>query len=551
MRPVGAWGHGQALIGKDSPAANVQGSVALQEAAPPRRRPCPASIEAPVSPLQAWASPSAEDAPHSANMGRRALSIMRLPSLPSFQQQASRDLGAALDAGMPPPFPELLGRQASFDTPPAFPRLLGRQASADSSSPEKYGIISDKALPKTARSSSQACPSDERRQRRCRTLSVAFEPTARSERRSPHHEPRSESPDKSEMEGMLAPKPRRRTRRCKTSVSQRSGGTPLVSPQGSASSMPSPSSTTEGSRARTVSDLGSTGPIAEPTTVISPQWRKGSQIGLGSYGRVFKAQDSVTGKIFAVKEAAVEDGNSEQDRKYVDRLAEELEICRSLRHPHIVSCLGHERVEDRLCIFLEYVPGGSIAGVLKEFGPLVGKPLHMAVNGSLDGLHYLHTHNPPVVHRDIKGANILVDLKFKVMLADFGCSKRNTDTKSFTTIGSIPWMAPEVIVGQAGHGRRADVWSLGCTVLEMATAATPWGSQAFDNIMAAIRKIGMSSDLPPISQDLPDLCRDFVSRCIRRSVNERETSEQLLQHKFVCDPGVTLCPEAPRSPIRG
>jgi mitogen-activated protein kinase kinase kinase len=61
------------------------------------------------------------------------------------------------------------------------------------------------------------------------------------------------------------------------------------------------------------------------------------------------------------------------------------------------------------------------------------------------------------VHRDIKGANVLVDLNFCVRLADFGCSKRDDMTASYTTVGSIPWMAPEVIQREGGHGRKADI----------------------------------------------------------------------------------------------
>ncbi|CAE7571119.1 mkkA, partial [Symbiodinium sp. CCMP2456] len=130
--------------------------------------------------------------------------------------------------------------------------------------------------------------------------------------------------------------------------------------------------------------------------------------------------------------------------------------------------------------------------------------------GVLAGLDYLHTRNPPVVHRDIKGANILVDLNFNVKLSDFGCSKREDLTKSFTTIGSIPWMAPEVISQQQGHGRKADIWSMGCAVLEMATAEKPWGNDAFDNVMYALRHISMTDAIPPIPDTLGEAGEAFV-----------------------------------------
>lgn len=261
-------------------------------------------------------------------------------------------------------------------------------------------------------------------------------------------------------------------------------------------------------------------------------WIRGGKIGLGSYGCVYKALDKQTGHIFAVKKGAFEDADPD-DRKHLERLQDEINICKGLRHPHIVSYLGHEYSQGNLYILLEYVAGGSIAAVLNEFGPLEYHLLKTGTKGVLEGLDYLHTRSPPVVHRDIKGANLLVDQNFCVKLADFGCSKRDAQTRSFTTIGSIPWMAPEVMVQKDGHGRKADIWSVGCTIIEMATADKPWGKNKFDNVMAAIKHIGMSGNTPPISDDVPADARDLISRCLKCSPDERPWSVELLAHDFI------------------
>jgi len=267
-------------------------------------------------------------------------------------------------------------------------------------------------------------------------------------------------------------------------------------------------------------------------TPVGKDWKKGAQIGCGSYGCVYKARDSLSGRIFAAKETPLDRGSTDQTQ-YFEKLEMEIDICKSLRHPNIVGFLGFEYTNGFMYIFLEYVAGGSMAHVLREFGPLSPVLLTSAAKGCAEGLCYLHARDPPVVHRDIKCANILVDVDFCVKLADFGCSKRHADTQSFTAIGSVPWMAPEVMMQQDGHGRKADIWSFGCSLIEMATAQNPWGSGAFDNMLFALRHIGMTDALPPVPAELPEAARDLITRCVRRDPAARPSAAQLLEHAFL------------------
>lgn len=280
------------------------------------------------------------------------------------------------------------------------------------------------------------------------------------------------------------------------------------------------SSTSQACRAQ-VSNIGS-----------ALSWKRGKKIGAGSYGNVYTAMSRETGEIFAVKESVVmKDGAEEQ--RYYDKLEYELSICQSLRHPNIVSYLGHDWVDHNLYIRLEYVAGGCMAKILKEFGKLPESRLSKASLGLFRGLDHLHTRSPPVVHRDIKAANLLVSLNFDVKLADFGVSRQNSNTKSLTMVGSIPWMAPEVIQQQDGHGRKADIWSAGCTMIEMATGEKPWGDDAFDNIMFALSRISMSDATPPIAGDVSPECHDFIAQCVQRCPESRPWCCEVLEHTFL------------------
>jgi len=260
-------------------------------------------------------------------------------------------------------------------------------------------------------------------------------------------------------------------------------------------------------------------------------WARGDVLGHGSLGSVFKALDQKTGEIFAVKEVRI-DQKDDHDKTFGKALENEIAICQDLRHPHIVLYLGHDYIDGSLYIYLEFMAGGSMAQVLSMFGALDESLIADYTRQLLEGLAYLHTRDPPVLHRDIKGANILVGLDCKVKLSDFGCSKRTSDTLSKSMRGSIPWMAPEVIQ-QSGYGRMADIWSFGCVVVEMGTGKHPWGH--FDNQIAAMRRIAMTQDLPPLPEGITETCREFICNCLQRDKTMRPSAAELLQHPFVKD----------------
>jgi hypothetical protein len=281
------------------------------------------------------------------------------------------------------------------------------------------------------------------------------------------------------------------------------------------------------------SRMEASGSVQVPAGAVQGEkfcWVRGELIGRGSLGFVHRALEARTGKLMAVKEVLL-DTQDQTDDKFRRSLQNEIDLYKDLNHPCIVAYLGHDyTMEGRLYIFLEYMPGGSIAQVLSQFGPLDESLISRYTCNLLEGLLYLHTRDPPVLHRDIKGANILVGMNGTVKLSDFGCSKRSSATAVHTLRGSIPWMAPEVMC-QKSYGRKADIWSLGCVLIEMSTAEAPWGN--FDNCLAAMARIAMSEDTPPVPAHLSEVAGDFVKLCTRREAQERPDAAELLKHGFV------------------
>ena len=179
-------------------------------------------------------------------------------------------------------------------------------------------------------------------------------------------------------------------------------------------------------------------------------------------------------------------------------------MLRTLNHPNIVKYFGSEIHEDQsgVDIILEFVPGGSIKQLLDKFKSFDERLVKIYTRQMLEGLKYLHENNT-------------------IKLSDFGASKKIIQTfndqgeeinsMSRSVIGSPYWMAPEVIM-KSGHGKPADIWGIGCCVIEMLTSKPPWYEHGKDpyTVMNAIK----SSKIPPIyPEGISQDCIDFLNYC--------------------------------------
>ncbi|KAG2224411.1 hypothetical protein INT45_002950 [Circinella minor] len=266
-------------------------------------------------------------------------------------------------------------------------------------------------------------------------------------------------------------------------------------------------------------------------------WMKGSLIGRGTFGDVYLGLNPLSGELMAVKqvELPVENSATEERKKgMVVALQREIDLLKDLQHENIVQYLGSQTDAAHFSIFLEYVPGGSVAGLLASYGAFQEPLVTSFVRQILKGLNYLHGRD--IVHRDIKGANVLVDNKGGVKISDFGISKKvEEDMMQVSSAphrpslqGSIFWMAPEV-VKQTHYTRKADIWSLGCMVVEMFTGDHPFPE--FSQ-MQAIFKIG-SYTAPSIPDNISEDASDFLRCTFKLKHEERPTANELLDHVFV------------------
>lgn len=275
----------------------------------------------------------------------------------------------------------------------------------------------------------------------------------------------------------------------------------------------------------------------EPASNISPNgrfrriityWEKGELLGRGSFGSVYEGIAD-GGYFIAVKEVSLLD-QGEQGRQSVYQLQQEIDLLSQFEHENIVQYYGTDKDESNLYIFLELVTKGSLLSLYRKYH-LRDSQVSAYTRQILHGLKYLHDRN--VVHRDIKCANILVDAGGLVKLADFGLAKATklNDVKSCK--GTVFWMAPEVVNQRnQGYGLAADIWSLGCTVLEMLTGQLPYSPL---ECMPALFRIGRSIP-PPVPDSLSKDARDFIFQCLQVNPDARPTAAQLLDHPFVKRP---------------
>ena len=250
----------------------------------------------------------------------------------------------------------------------------------------------------------------------------------------------------------------------------------------------------------------------------------GDCLGKGAFGSVYRALNLGTGETVAVKQIRLADLAKSELRV----ITLEIDLLKNLDHPNIVKYHGSVQSQQALNIVLEYCENGSLHSIAKNFGKFPENLVSLYMAQVLHGLLYLHEQG--VIHRDIKGANILTTKQGLVKLADFGVATRTTTLHDSSVVGTPYWMAPEVIE-LSGATTASDIWSLGCTVIELLDGKPPYHKL---QPMHALFRI-VNDDHPPLPEGASPIVRDFLMQCFQKDHNLRVSARKLLKHPWIAN----------------
>ncbi|KAK3094397.1 hypothetical protein FSP39_001244 [Pinctada imbricata] len=262
------------------------------------------------------------------------------------------------------------------------------------------------------------------------------------------------------------------------------------------------------------------------------KWEIVGELGDGAFGKVYKAQNKENGSLAALKQVEIK---SEED---LEDFAVEIDILSECRHKNVVGLHEAFFFDGKLWMYIEFCEGGALDSIMVDLEKsLSEKQIRYVAHEMCLGLDFLHKNK--VIHRDLKAGNVLLTAEGYVKLADFGVSAKNsrTNQRRDSFIGTPYWMAPEVIMCETlkdnPYNHKADIWSLGITLIEFAQIEPPNHDLHPMRVLIRIQK----SDPPTLAvpRKWSKTMNDFITKCLVKNPDQRPSAAELLEHPFIVD----------------
>ncbi|KNC47919.1 STE/STE7/MEK1 protein kinase [Thecamonas trahens ATCC 50062] len=283
-----------------------------------------------------------------------------------------------------------------------------------------------------------------------------------------------------------------------------------------------------------------------PPNIDFSQLEEVALIGRGGQGVVRKVRYVPTQQFMALKTVPIADSVADGVKSEILMELTALYNCAS---PHIVKFYGASHLRGRIQLAMEYMNAGSLAEILSTVGRIPEDVLSAITLRVLKAFHYLHV-DRRIIHRDIKPSNILVNTAGEVKICDFGVSGQlaNTLAMAQTRVGTVTYMSPERIRSQP-HSASADIWSLGITLIELATGRFPYPPDVTNSPLQfwSLLRLVVNTDSPTLPEHFgfsPEF-HSFVALCLDKDMEARPSVTELLWHPFIClDTNVSVDQEA-------
>ena len=267
-------------------------------------------------------------------------------------------------------------------------------------------------------------------------------------------------------------------------------------------------------------------------------------IGQGGFAQCFKVYSSKYNREFAMKIINLSILDPSKKMGFRTSFLNETQALSKMTHPNIISLYDHFEESEHLFLVLEYCNGGSLGDDIKKGIHYTDKELIKYVSELALALNF--THKRLIVHHDIKPANILRDSFNRTKLADFGLAKEYKVPHSEYFKGSVPYMAPEVFARQNYDPFKADVWSFGVTVYQLATGQLPFRGESLSDIKEHI----LSGFIPKL-QNAPIFIQEVLRYSLIYSPENRASMSQIVNiigkyERNASSPNINIVSKRPR-----